>query len=734
MQLGATRPWERMLGGSSKGVRLVLISFLSLYFELTLIRWIPTQVRLLAYFTNFVLIAALLGLGVGMLIARRKVRLVDYFGPALAAVTLLVLLLERYKFVMPLVSENQFIWNYITALPVTGVLAYAIMVGFFLLMAGLFVLIGQEVGRALEGFRPLAAYSINILGSVLGVVGFALISYLSVPPALWFAVGAVGLIAYLIFGSATWRTSIVSLLSLVAAVAVVQADASNRPQGVTRHWSPYYEIETSPVVLGRQQVGYNISVNKDSHQQALDLSERHNSEWLMAGRQRLYNLPYTLSKPKKVLVVGAGTGNDVAAALRMAPGVTVDAVEIDPVIADLGRKLHPERPYDHPNVRIHIDDARSFLQKNDELYDVIAFGFLDSHRLFSQMSSVRMDNYVYTQQNFESVRRHLAPGGIVAVTFTVHEKWIADRIFTVMEQVWGHAPLVYQGDAAAWGTTLIVGPDNLQPPQGTRSIDRQTLETQVLGQGQRRTWRYVPGVEGFIDPSVFSDRSVLLTDEWPYLYMRERGVPPNYLLMLGLTVVASLALIGLMVPRISFRRTSNWNFLLLGAAFAMLEVRGITEVALVFGSTWITNSIVITAILLMILLANLVVSRTRRVPLRLVYLALFAVLLFDYFVSLRGLLGLSFWWQLLAVGLQVAGPMFFSGIIFARWFEQAQDTSSALGANLMGAVLGALLEYGSLVVGLRQLYLVALLFYLLSFALTFGGVSTRRAPAVEPMA
>ncbi len=733
MQLGATRPWERMLGGSSKGVRLALISFLSLYFELTLIRWIPTQVRLLAYFTNFVLIAALLGLGVGMLIARRQVRLINYFGPALVAVTVLVLLLERYKFVMPLVSENQFIWNYITALPVTGVLAYAIMVGFFLVMAGVFVLVGQEVGRALEGFRPLAAYSINILGSVLGVVGFGLISYLSVPPALWFAVGAFGLAAYLILGSAPRWPLLVSLLSLVAVVAVVHADANSHPEGVSRHWSPYYEIETSPMMLRQQPVGYNISVNKDSHQQALDLSDRYNGEWLIAGRQRLYNLPYTLVKPKKVLVVGAGTGNDVAAALRMAPGATVDAVEIDPVIADLGRKLHPERPYDNPNVRIHIDDARSFLQKNDEKYDVIAFGFLDSHRLFSQMSSVRMDNYVYTQQNFESVRRHLAPGGIVAVTFTVHEKWIADRILTVMEQVWGRAPLVYQGDAAAWGTTLLVGPNNLRAPEGARSIDRRTLESEVLGQGPRRTWRYT-GAEGFIDPSVFSDRSVLLTDEWPYLYMRERGVPPNYLLMLGLTVVASLALIGLMVPRINFRRTSNWNFLLLGAAFAMLEVRGITEVALVFGSTWITNSIVITAILLMILLANLVVSRTRDVPLRLVYLALFAVLLFDYFVSLRGLLGLNFWLQLLAVGLQVAGPMFFSGIIFARWFEQAEDTSSALGANLMGAVLGALLEYGSLVVGLRQLYLVALLFYLLSFALTFGGVSLRRAPVAEPAA
>jgi len=731
MRLAATRPWERMLGGSSQGVRLALISFLSLYFELTLIRWIPTQVRLLAYFTNFVLIAALLGLGVGMLISRRQVRLIDYFGPALVAVTLLVLLLERYKFVMPLVSEDQFVWNYITELPVTGVLAYAIMVGFFLVMAGVFVLIGQEMGRALEGFRPLAAYSINILGSVLGVVGFGVISYLSVPPALWFAVGAFGLTAYLVFGSAPRRTLLVSLLSLLAVVAVVHADASSHPAGVSRYWSPYYEIETSPAGVPGQNAGYDISVNKDSHQQALDLSDRYSGERLIAGRQRLYNLPYTLTKPKKVLVVGAGTGNDVAAALRMSPGARVDAVEIDPVIADLGRKLHPERPYDNPNVRIHIDDARSYLQKNDELYDVIAFGFLDSHRLFSQMSSVRMDNYVYTQQNFETVRRHLAPGGIVAVTFTVHEKWIADRIFTVMERVWGRAPLVYQGDAAAWGTTFLVGPSNLQPPEGARSIDRQTLESEVSGHDSRRTWRYT-GAEGFVDPSVFSDRSVLLTDEWPYLYMRERGVPPNYLLMLGLTVVASMGLIGLLVPRISFRRTSNWNFLLLGAAFAMLEVRGITEVALVFGSTWITNSIVITAILLMILLANLVVSRTRHVPLRLVYLALFAVLLFDYFVSLRGLLGLDFGLQLLAVALQVAGPMFFSGIIFARWFEQAEDTSSALGANLMGAVFGALLEYGSLVVGLRQLYLVALLFYLLSFTLTIGGLSIRRSPMAEP--
>jgi hypothetical protein len=80
-----------------------------------------------------------------------------------------------------------------------------------------------------------------------------------------------------------------------------------------------------------------------------------------------------------------------------------------------------------------------------------------------------------------------------------------------------------------------------------------------------------------------------------------------------------------------------------------------------------------------------------------------------------------------ASGLRVAGPLFFSGIIFARWFERTDNPSAALGANLMGAVLGGLTEYSSLVLGLRDLYLLALLFYGLSFALSVSpwGVKLR---------
>lgn len=721
MRLGASKPLMAM-----PALRLALISFLALYFELALIRWVPTQVRLVAYFTNFVLIAALLGLGVGMLLAGRRARLLGYFAPALLVLTLLVVLLESANFVLPIVSQGQFVWNYIHTLPANGFLAYGVLVGFFLLVVGVFALLGQEVGLALRPFGPLPAYSINILGSLVGVVAFAFVSYLGLPPAIWFAVGAAGLVVYLLLsGVRNWGA--ITTVSLIAVLAVVHADAIGRPEGLSRFWSPYYEIEVSPLGSGEGRIGYDIRVNKDSHQHALDLSDQDSRNPYLARRGHLYEVPYELIRPRRVLVVGAGTGNDVAAALRMAPGAMVDAVEIDPVIADLGRKLHPERPYDHPNVRVHIDDARSFLQKSDTKYDLVVFGFLDSHRLFSHMSSVRMDNYVYTLQNFEGVRRHLAPGGVVAVTFSVHEKWIADRLFAVMKRAFDREPAVYEGGRNAWGTIFISGTNDIRLPQGARTVDRQTFESRVLGGDQLRTWQYTD-VEGFVDPAAFSDQEEIITDEWPYLYMRERGVPANYLTVLALTVLVSLLLIAATVPRIDFRRPSNWNFLLLGAAFALLETRGITEIALVFGSTWITNSIVISAILAMILLANLVVSRTPNLPLRWMYLALFAALLFNYSVSLRGLLELGFWAQVIAAGVQVAGPLFFSGIIFARWFQQVESPSSALGANLMGAVLGGLLEYGSLAVGLRQLYLAALLFYVLSFGLTFVGLSSRRAP------
>jgi hypothetical protein len=134
----------------------------------------------------------------------------------------------------------------------------------------------------------------------------------------------------------------------------------------------------------------------------------------------------------------------------------------------------------------------------------------------------------------------------------------------------------------------------------------------------------------------------------------------------------------------------------------------------------------------MILIANLIVTKLPRLPTRALYVALFAVLGFNFAVSLRSTLGLGYGLTVFVAALQVGLPMLLSGVVFARSFQQAEDPGAALGANLMGAVLGALLEYSSLIFGLRLLYVDALIFYLISFVIIARpGVRSTRAGAVE---
>src|SRR5262249_13075944 len=116
----------------------------------------------------------------------------------------------------------------------------------------------------------------------------------------------------------------------------------------------------------------------------------------MALAAKYYNLPYQLRPaPGDVLVVGAGAGNDVAAALRNR-AMSVTAVEIDPAILYLGKRLHPEQPYKDPRTRAVVNDARTHLRQTQERYDTIIYGLLDSHTNLGAMTNVRLDSFVYT--------------------------------------------------------------------------------------------------------------------------------------------------------------------------------------------------------------------------------------------------------------------------------------------------------------------------------------------------
>jgi SAM-dependent methyltransferase len=676
------------------GVGLFLISFLSLYFELLLIRWLPSEIRILAYFSNITLVSCILGLGVGALSARTRAPSSLFF----VLFTALVLLARVYhggNVPIPLTSEGYFVWNGLSRLAAGTAYQYVAMFLFFFLNTAVFVPLGQILGTEFDRLPPIRAYSVNVAGSLLGVATFALFSWSGVAPVWWFVVGALLLLPLLKPSGPSFMGA-----ALVVAIGIVGA---RQPNTI---WSPYYKILVNPIMLGAEVIGHELLVNEDSHQQALDLSGRYDDVVDLRTRRLIYDLPYKYGANDDVIVVGAGTGNDLAAALRSGAR-SVDAVEIDPRILQLGRQIHPEHPYDDARVHATNSDARTFLRNTSKRYDKIVLGYLDSHSLFSAMSSVRMDNFVYTSESFAELKRHLKPDGVLAVTFTIHEQWIADRLEQLFVDTFGYSPLVYQGAQSSSCGTVFLGGEPVRRVTPSYVAYDPTAPSQD-GQGQH-TWAYGKA-NGFLSPAVFTRGASVPTDDWPYLYLQRRSMPANYVIcMLGLLLFSfTLVRYGAGRGRIDF------NLFFMGAAFLLIETKAMTELSIFLGSTWVVNFFVITMILVLVLLANLV-SVVRPLSDRGAYAVLALILVASYLLPLDRLLGWSSSARNWVAVTVLCLPLFFSGLIFARRLKAAASPSAALGSNLLGALCGGLLEYAAMNYGFKILYLLALGLYALSY-------------------
>jgi hypothetical protein len=309
-------------------MRLFLVSFLILFLELACIRWFGSTVVFLTFFTNVVLLATFLGMSVGCMAARDGRRLVTTVIPLLLLSIALALgvwyVYTRVGQIAVDVGHQQspqqiyFGAEYnprdVARLEVP---IEAIAGLFFLLIALSFVGLGQEMGRAFDGMpNRVMAYTLNIAGSLAGIAAFTALSYLQAPPELWFGIALALCLLFLP------RWSPLQVYSQMAVVVLISMSAHLTDQETI--WSPYYKISYQPN-------GGRISTNNIGHQQMIDVAN--------AGAG--YRLPHILSKDAgappfdEVLVIGAGSGNDVAAALQA--GVRhVDAVEIDPAIFAIG--------------------------------------------------------------------------------------------------------------------------------------------------------------------------------------------------------------------------------------------------------------------------------------------------------------------------------------------------------------------------------------------------------------
>ena len=212
------------------------------------------------------------------------------------------------------------------------------------------------------------------------------------------------------------------------------------------------------------------------------------------------------------------------------------------------------------------------------------------------------------------------------------------------------------------------------------------------------------------------------TDDWPFLYLREPAVPA--LNLRGIAIVAALSLVILFAFAPLRRVRPNGQMFFLGAGFMLLETKGVVHMALLFGATWMVNSIVFFAILVMILLSNLYVLAVRPRRLRAYYALLLITLGINAAVPMAVYLALPGSSKVVASCTVVYLPVFFAGVIFATAFRSSRQPDVDFGSNIGGIILGGLSEYLSLVVGFDHLLWIAIGYYALSALLRPNGMAS----------
>ncbi len=737
------------------GFELFAISFIILFLELAAIRWFPAHVLYLTFFTNVVLLAAFLGMSVGCLAASHRRNYLRWTPLLLVVAQAAALAVEVssgsfIKFVdvgnQPSPEQIYFGTEYHSQDLSRYAIPVEVLCGFFFVIIALaFVGPGQELGRSLNRWpNRLQAYTLNIAGSLAGILIFAACSWLEVPAFWWFLLVAAGL-GYFYFISPVhrfqrrllgWSSVTALLLLLVVGLAAYVPVHDDYPgqASVQQFWSPYYRIDF-------KQADLSLSVNLIYHQQMVSRNEKFPA----------YALPHLLNRDagrpafENVLIIGAGSGNDVSRALQWG-AKHVDAVEIDPAIYRLGKAYHPDGPYADERVEIHLDDGRNFLRSTDRQYDLIVYALVDSLVLHSGYSNIRLESFLFTRQALEDVRRHLKPNGTFVIYNYFRQGWLAQRLKVGLDEVFGPdnsivLTLPYReviepekatfGDFTvffAGGTGELRNAFSLKPDYWLRS-DESPAPTSPNGfQQQPETGAAVSRDGGQSNWEHFGLATVLplqgslqtATDDWPFLYLRKPMIPSMSLRGMLIMGGLGLLLILLFLPRQRNNRIGregsllNLQLFFLGAGFMLIETKAVVTMALLFGGTWTVNSIVFIAVLVMILLANLWTFKLKPTHLWPYYTGLLISLALNVIVPLDSFLGMNRAVQVLGSCLLVFVPIFFAGVIFAASFKRTTQPDRAFGINVAGAMMGGLAEYGSMALGFKYVVLIAIVFYALS--------------------
>ncbi|HJZ58444.1 MAG TPA: hypothetical protein VKE74_26110, partial [Gemmataceae bacterium] len=476
---------------------------------------------------------------------------------------------------------------------------------------------------------------------------------------------------------------------------------------------------------------------------------------------------------RRVLIIGAGSGNDVARALQwLPPDAHIDAVEIDPVLYRIGHANHPDDPYDTDRVSVHLTDGRNFLRSAEAgTYDLVIFALVDSLVLHSGHANLRLESYLFTRESFRDVARVLRPDGLCVVYNFFRHGWLVARLRDGLRDAFECDPVVIvtpSPEEAGKQPLREVRRDTFEPNgftaffAGRSGVIAPLRAAFADGVGYWFPWRTAvppdtaarfsadpppnppPPPPPGTAPKPFRHRDAAplppvwlrlqpasveesgddlppATDDWPFLYVRSPEIPALTWRGIGLVLGLSVVLWWGLRPRGAGESGTPDRGLVarsffLGAGFMLVETKSVVQMALLFGGTWVVNTVVFAAILVMSLAGTLIAGWAKPRRLGAFYVGLFATLALGLALPMDTFLGCEQTTQAVLASALTFAPIAFAGVIFAVNFDRSSQPDRVFGANVAGALVGGLAENVSVVLGFQYLLCVAVGFYLLSMA------------------
>jgi len=404
-----------------------------------------------------------------------------------------------------------------------------------------------------------------------------------------------------------------------------------------------------------------------------------------SNRTAFLRLPYLNNKPSLVLVLGTGLGEDISQALK-AGATYIDAVELDPVLLELGKAF--DNNYASPLVHVVNADPRNYINSCDKKYDTIILGCLDVQKDATTLSHFR-DVSLYTKDSYRKCLNLLKPNGNLLISCAAADSKDADilcqRFYATANQALTEKPVVVGGSNTGWSPFLFRLNKTPQKPPALHEV--------------------APFSVVLFGPNA---KFQILSEDLPYICLR---AAPLSLTCFALFVVAAAA--------IGFAPSGSANnlvvmarerqSLLVATGFALAISGTVNRCELLLGSSWHVGAIAYGAFLLLNwrIIAAYIDAEAGRIE-HFLYPTLLASLLVSFLLPIHWLSKWGIFGLVVILFLTVL-PVLRILLIIPSISARSESLQKALVFNLLGFALGILLQPAAIILGNNSLFLIALI-------------------------